>query len=40
MQRVTFEDPGNEQDNSGGFTQRVTCFPKHMTVRVIMDSIV
>jgi cytochrome P450 len=40
MQRVTFEDPGNEQDNSGGFTQRVTCFPKHMAVRVIMDSII
>jgi cytochrome P450 len=37
MQRVTFEDPGNEQNNSGGFIQRVTCFPKHMAVRVTMD---
>jgi cytochrome P450 len=38
MQRITIQDPGEEANNSGGFTQRVTCYPKHMAVRVIMDS--
>ena len=38
MQRVTFEDPGEEANNSGGFVQRITCFPKHLAVRVSMDS--
>ena len=39
MQRVTFEDPGKEADNSGGFMQRITCLPKHLAVRVHMDSV-
>jgi cytochrome P450 len=38
MQRVTIEDPGKEENNSGGFIQCVTCFPKHMAVRVTIDS--
>jgi cytochrome P450 len=38
LQRVTIVDAGNEGNNSGGFIQRVTCFPKHMAVRVFMDS--
>ncbi len=38
MQRLTFEYPGLEANNSGGFIQRITCFPKHMAVRVIFDS--
>ena len=38
MQRVTFEDPGNEADNSGQYMQRITCFPKHLAVRVRIDS--
>ncbi|CAF0956763.1 unnamed protein product [Adineta steineri] len=37
MQRITIEDPGKEANNSGGFIQRVTCYPKHMAVRVIID---
>jgi cytochrome P450 len=37
MQRVTIEDPGKEANNSGGFIQHITCFPKHMAVRVNMD---
>ena len=37
MQRITIEDVGNEENNSGGFAQRVTCFPKHMAVRVTTD---
>lgn len=38
MQRITIEDPGSEENNSGGFRQHITCFPKHMAVRVTMDS--
>ena len=38
MQRVTIEDAGNDGNNSGGFIQRITCFPKHMAVRVQMNS--
>ena len=38
MQRVTFEDPGDEANNSGGWTQRLTCFPKHLAVRVRIYS--
>ena len=37
MQRLTFEDPGDEANNSGGFSQRITCFPKHLAVRVRVD---
>ena len=37
MQRVTIEDPGCEHNNSGGFIQHITCFPKHLTVRVTID---
>jgi cytochrome P450 len=37
MQRVTFEDPGDEANNSGGFLQIITCIPKHMAVRVRVD---
>ena len=39
MQRVTFEDPGDEADNSGQFIQRITCYPKHLAVRVRIDSV-
>ena len=35
MQRIAIEDVGKEANNSGGFTQRVTCFPKYMAVRVV-----
>ena len=38
MQRITFEDPGSEADNSGGFIQHITCFPKNLAVRIIIDS--
>ena len=38
MQRVTFEDPGDEADNSGGHMQRITCFPKHLAVRVRINT--
>jgi cytochrome P450 len=38
MQRVTFEDPGAEADNSGGCIQRITCFPKNLAVRVRVNS--
>jgi hypothetical protein len=38
MQRVTFEDPGDEANNSGGFIQRITCFPKHLAVRVRVNT--
>lgn len=38
MQRITIQDPGYRFNNSGGYTQRITCFPKHMTLRVIIDS--
>jgi beta-ring hydroxylase len=38
MQRVTFEDPGDEANNTGGFIQRITCLPKHLAVRVRIDS--
>lgn len=37
MQRVTIEDPGDEANNSGGYMQRITCFPKHLAVRVRVD---
>ncbi|CAF2181970.1 unnamed protein product [Rotaria magnacalcarata] len=37
MQRVTFIDPGNEANNSGGMIQRITCYPKHVAVRVHLD---
>ncbi|CAF3475086.1 unnamed protein product [Rotaria sp. Silwood1] len=37
MQRITIEDAGNEANNSGGFQQRITCFPKHVAVRVYID---
>ncbi|CAF2845999.1 unnamed protein product [Rotaria sp. Silwood2] len=37
MQRVTFLDPSKEADNSGGFIQHITCFPKQFVVRVIID---
>lgn len=37
MQRISIEDPGNEANNYGGFTQRITCFPKHMAVRVFNE---
>lgn len=37
MQRVTIADPGHGYNNSGGFTQHITCFPKHLTVRVTID---
>ena len=37
MQRVTFEDPGTEANNSGGYMQRITCFPKNMAVRARID---
>jgi cytochrome P450 len=38
MQRVTFEDPGDEANNTGGFIQRITCFPKHLAVRVRINA--
>lgn len=38
MQRVTFEDPGDEADNSGGYNQCLTCLPKHLAVRIHLDS--
>ncbi|CAF4042177.1 unnamed protein product, partial [Rotaria sp. Silwood2] len=38
MQRIIIEDAGNEANNSGGFMQRITCFPKHVAIRVYMDS--
>ncbi|CAF4057539.1 unnamed protein product [Rotaria sp. Silwood1] len=38
MQRVTFLDPGEEANNSGGLFQRITCFPKHFAVRVHFDQ--
>jgi cytochrome P450 len=38
MQRVTIQDAGKEENNSCGFSQCVTCFPKHLAVRVTMDS--
>jgi cytochrome P450 len=38
MQRVTFEDPGDEANNTGGCIQRITCFPKNLAVRVRLDS--
>ncbi|CAF4432211.1 unnamed protein product, partial [Rotaria magnacalcarata] len=38
MQRVTFVDPGNEANNSGGMIQRITCYPKHLAIRVYVDS--
>lgn len=35
MQRgVTFEDT---PDNTGGYEEHVTCFPKHLAVRVRLD---
>jgi cytochrome P450 len=37
MQCISIEDAGKEANNSGGFTQRVTCFPKHMAVRVFYE---
>ncbi|CAF2098402.1 unnamed protein product [Rotaria magnacalcarata] len=37
MQRVTFVDPGNEANNSGGMIQRITCYPKHLAIRVYVD---
>jgi hypothetical protein len=37
MQRVAFEDPGDEANNTGGYIQRITCFPKHLAVRVRMN---
>ncbi|CAF3926684.1 unnamed protein product [Rotaria sp. Silwood1] len=38
MQRVTILDPGEEADNSGGLVQRITCFPKHLAVRIHLDQ--
>jgi hypothetical protein len=38
MQRVIIEDVGKEQNTSGGFMQCVTCFPKHLAVRITIDS--
>ncbi|CAM2703726.1 unnamed protein product [Rotaria socialis] len=38
MQRVTFVDPGNEANNSGGMVQRITCYPKHLAIRVYVDK--
>ncbi|CAF0790335.1 unnamed protein product [Adineta steineri] len=38
MQRVSFEDPGDAANNSGGYVQRITCFPKHLAVRVRIDA--
>jgi cytochrome P450 len=38
MQRVTFEDPGDLVNNTGGFIQRIGCYPKHLAVRVRIDS--
>ncbi|CAF4100829.1 unnamed protein product [Adineta steineri] len=38
MQRVSFEDPGNEANNSSGYVQRLTCFSKHLAVRVRIDT--
>jgi cytochrome P450 len=38
MQRVTFEDPGDEANNSGGCFERLNCFPKHLAIRVRLDS--
>ena len=37
MQRVTFEDPKSEANNSGGYIQRITCFPKHLAVKIHLD---
>ncbi|CAF1409808.1 unnamed protein product [Rotaria magnacalcarata] len=37
MQRVTIEDPGEEANNSGGFLQKLNCFPKYVAVRVCVD---
>lgn len=34
MQRVTFEDPKSEANNSGGYVQRITCYPKHLAVKI------
>jgi cytochrome P450 len=38
MQRVTFEDPGDEGNNAGGYLQRLTCFPKNVAVRIRVHS--
>ena len=38
MQRVTIEDPGTAANNSGGYCQRITCFPKHVALRVYLDE--
>ncbi|CAF4350511.1 unnamed protein product, partial [Adineta steineri] len=35
---VSFEDPGDAANNSGGHVQRITCFPKHLAVRVRIDA--
>ena len=37
MQRLTFEDPKSDANNSGGYIQRITCFPKHLAVRIHLD---
>ena len=38
MQRVTFVDPDDEANNSGGYIQNISCFPNHFAVRVWIDS--
>ncbi|CAF1403693.1 unnamed protein product [Adineta steineri] len=38
MQRISFEDPGDAANNSDGYVQRITCFPKHLAVRVRIDT--
>ena len=37
MQRLIIQDTINSLNNSGGFIQRVTCYPKHMAVRIQID---
>jgi cytochrome P450 len=37
IQCVTIENAGEEANNSSGFVQHITCFPKHMAVRVTID---
>jgi cytochrome P450 len=37
MQRVTFEDPGEEANNTGGFKENLNTSPKDVAVRVRID---
>lgn len=39
MQSVTFSDPGNEANNSGGMVQRITIYPKNIAVRVCVEPV-